>query len=81
MRQLVHFVARVAFCLMCLHETGGLRASLPEVAEIAAEIARQDTAWEDLEVRYRCSTTSFTEKNQWEEQPHLLMTWMLTQKG
>ncbi len=77
----VHFFARVAFCLLCLQETGGLQASLPPVAEIAAEIARQDTAWEDLEVRYRCRTSSFTEKAAWEEQTNLLMTWILTQQG
>ena len=80
-RQFVHFFARVAFCLLCLQETGGLQASLPPVAEIAAEIARQDTVWQDLEVRYRCSTTNFTEKSEWEGQPTLLLTWMLTQKG
>lgn len=81
MRPFVQFITRVAFCLLCLQEASVLRASLPPVAEIAAEIARQDSAWQDLEVRYQCSTSCFTEKNQWEEQPHLLMTWLLTQKG
>lgn len=72
---------RLALSLAVLNCTADLWATVPPVGEIAAEITRQDTAWEDLEVRYQFDATYFTDKEQWEDQPQLRMTWMLTQGG
>lgn len=53
----------------------------PSLETIAAELRRQDAAWDDLEVRYQFESEIRGDDGQWRTDPVLRMTWKLTQAG
>ncbi|MFO1043873.1 MAG: hypothetical protein U0941_18990 [Planctomycetaceae bacterium] len=71
----------LALCFLGMQTANELWAAPPPTTEIAAEITRQDLAWDDLEVRYQFDAKYLTDDDQWQDQPQLRMKWILTKGG
>jgi len=56
-------------------------ADVPTRDVMAAELRRQDAAWDDLDVHYRFESEIRTDNGTWKTDPVLRLRWLQTQQG